>query len=71
LKIIYEILLVDKLDARLVSLILLHCKKALHVGTLELLRNLGVISSDLQPFSKRIKPITGNIDKFLIIGLLE
>ena len=36
---------------------------------LELLRNLGVISSDLQPFSKRIKTKNGNIDKFLIIEL--
>jgi hypothetical protein len=38
--------------------------------TFEFAINLGVISSDLQPFSKRIKPNNGKIDKFLIIELL-
>ena len=42
---------------------------ALSMITFELAINLGVISSDLQPFSKRIKPRNGNIDKFLIIEL--
>jgi hypothetical protein len=36
-----------------------------------LLGNLGAISSDLQPFSKRIRPNKGNIDKFLIIVLMS
>ena len=57
------------------SLFVFLCTKsmllALSIITFELAINLGVISSDLQPFSKRIKPKNDNIDKFLIIGSFE